>query len=77
MTDLLTPRDLAARLGKTADYWQRKAARREIPHRRIGRDVRFTEADVDAILAASLIAPVDVLAAQTPGSRARGRRRTA
>lgn len=73
---LLSPADLAERLGKSADYWYRKAARREVPHRRLGRTVRFTEEDVAAILDAALVTPTDPLASLTAGSRAHAQRQS-
>lgn len=57
--DLLTPAQVAERLGKSADYWLRRARRREVPHRRIGRTVSFSEADVEAILSAAQVEALD------------------
>lgn len=74
MSTLLSPGDLAERIGKSADYWLRKARAKQVPHRRIGRSVRFTEDDVQAILAAALVTPNDPLTSLTPGSRARSGR---
>lgn len=71
MADFLTPSDLAARLGKSADYWSRQARAKRIPHVRLGRDIRFTEADVQAILTAAHVAPTDPLKTFTPPSRRR------
>lgn len=73
MTATLTPADLASRLGKSPDYWLREARAKRVPHRRIGRDIRFTEDDVDAILSASFVKAVDPLRDEAaPGSRKRG-----
>lgn len=71
MADLHTPADVATRLGKSANYWLRKARRKEVPHRRIGQSVMFTEADVEQILAASYVEPVDPLRSVTARSRRR------
>lgn len=77
MADVLTPDELAARLGKSADYWLREARAKRVPHRRLGRDIRFTEADVDAILTAALVRTVDPLRDDAaPGSGKRGGKRT-
>jgi len=51
--DYITPAQLVGRLGKSADYWVRKAKTGEVPHRRIGRTIGFTEDDVRAILDAA------------------------
>lgn len=67
---LLSPAEVAARLGKSADFWLRKARRREVPHRRIGRTVAFTEADVESILAASQVTPLDPMRSVAPRRRA-------
>lgn len=69
-TRLLTVDEVVERLGKSRDYWLRKARARQVPHVRIGRDVKFTEADVAAIVAASRVAvsaaDVDPLLAAVP-----------
>lgn len=71
--DTLTPAELAARLGKSSDYWLREARAKRVPHRRIGRDIRFTEADVASILAAAFVQTVDPLRDDAaPGSGKRG-----
>lgn len=73
MSDVLTPAELATRLGKSADYWLREARAKRIPHRRLGRHIRFTEADVTAILAAAFVQTVDPLRDElAPGSGRRG-----
>lgn len=71
--DAITADDLATRLGKSADYWLREARAKRIPHRRIGRDIRFTEADVEAILTAAYVKAVDPLRDEVaPGAGKRG-----
>jgi hypothetical protein len=49
----LLPDEAAARLGKSGDYWRRKAKADLVPHVRVGRTIGFTEADIDAILNAA------------------------
>lgn len=68
--------DMAERLGHSADWWQRRASARAVPHHRDGRRVWFTEADVDAYLAQTAVAPErdDPLRSQTGRSRATNRR---
>lgn len=56
-TTLLDCAGLAEVLGKTADYWTKAARARRVPHHRIGRSIRFTQGDVDQILAATAVAP--------------------
>lgn len=65
---LLTPDEAAERLGHSADYWKRRARRKEVPHVRIGAAVRFTEADIEAIIAAARVEPVDPLRSITTRS---------
>lgn len=72
MTALHTPEALAERLGKSEDYWKRAARRREVPHVRLGRTIRFTDDDVAAIVAAAHVDVDDPLASQTKASRVRG-----
>lgn len=72
MGTLLTPADLATRLGKSADYWAREARAKRVAHHRIGRDIRFTEDDVAAIIAAAAVRVNDPLADAPPRA---GRRR--
>lgn len=52
MTDLrkyLTVDDVAARIGKSPSWVYGEARAKRIPHQRVGRDVRFTEAQVEQI----------------------------
>lgn len=56
---LLTKDELAEVLGVPASWVRAKAAAHEIPHRRIGRHIRFAPEDVAAILAASKQTPID------------------
>lgn len=55
---LLTKDELAEVLGVPASWVRAKAASHEIPHRRIGRHIRFAPEDVAAILASSERQPV-------------------
>lgn len=80
MTDReLTLDDLVARLGHSADWWKREVAAKKHPHLRVGRELRFTEADYVAIREsyrpAGAPAPeseeADPLRSQTSRSRSR------
>lgn len=55
---LLTADDVAQRLGKTADYWLRKARKGEIPHRKIGRSRMWTEKDIEVFLESVKVDPL-------------------
>lgn len=59
---LLDTVGLAAILGKSADYWTKEARARRVPHRRIGRSIRFTQDDIDQIVAAAAVAPAPATA---------------
>jgi excisionase family DNA binding protein len=50
MSDILTARELATRLGVTTDTVYRRTAAGEIPHFRIGRDVRYVWTEVRLVL---------------------------
>lgn len=69
--------DVAPIIGKSA-YWLASQARRQvIPHLRIGREVRFTEAHVKEIIDAAEIRPQaspSALSGLTPRSAAHSRR---
>ena len=67
--DLLTPEQVADRLGKSADYWARQARRKGAPHVRLGRSIRFTEADVAEIVRRAHVDVADPLRTQTPASQ--------
>lgn len=54
---LLTPDQMAEQLGHSSIYWTREARAKRVPHRRIGRSIRFAEEDVAAIVAAALVEP--------------------
>jgi hypothetical protein len=71
MSDLMTPEELAARLGKSADFWKKAARAGRVPHRRIGRSIAFTEEDAAQILENAKVEVVDPLRLQTSLSRAR------
>lgn len=58
MTDLMTPAEFGDRILKSADWVIRNY--RAIPHRKIGRSIRFTEADYLAYLEASRVAPASM-----------------
>lgn len=60
MTPLLTAAEVAAQLRVPVEAIRRRAIRREIPHVRIGqRWIRFTPADVDAIVALFRVEPLE------------------
>lgn len=67
-----TATDLSARIGHSADYWLRKARRKEVPHRRDGRLIWWEDEDVEQIIAGALVTPDDPLK-----SVVKRRRRTA
>jgi excisionase family DNA binding protein len=45
---LMRPRDVAEMLGKSVTWVQRKAADGTLPHRKIGRDLRFLRHEIEA-----------------------------
>ena len=47
---LLTYREAAQRLGISESYLRQKVMRREVPHQKIGRNVRFTEDDLQTLI---------------------------
>lgn len=61
--------DLAERAGHSADYWLRRARRKEIPHRKVGRSIWWEEEDVEQIIAAALVKPHDPLASSVSRRR--------
>lgn len=51
MTDgLLTPKDVGAKLKKSADWVRKRAADGTLPHRKVGRDLRFEPGAIEAWL---------------------------
>lgn len=52
--------DLAERTGMSVKYWQRKVSARAIPFTKFGRAVRFTEEQIDLIIASFSEAPKTV-----------------
>ena len=51
--------DIAEKLGKSEDWVYDAARHRRIPHRRIGHSIRFTDADLEAIITAAGVPPAD------------------
>ncbi len=51
MSAVYTAAELAERIGKTEHWVKRHAS--QLPHRRFGRSIRWTEEDVEQILAAA------------------------
>lgn len=47
---IMKPRELAQYLGKSLTWVQRKAADGTLPHRKVGRDLRFIRTEIDAWL---------------------------
>ena len=45
---LLMPQDIAQMLGKSVSWVQKKAADGTLPHRKIGRDLRFLRHEIEA-----------------------------
>lgn len=76
MSDSLTAAELAAHLGVARTWVDVRVRRREIPHLRLGRYVKFTPAHVAAIEAQYAVAPkaANPLA---PTERSQSRNRTA
>lgn len=72
---LFTVQEVAQQLGKTVDWVIREASAGRIPSRKIGRDRRFTEGDVQAYIDACAYRAADPLA-QSDLTRARRRRYT-
>jgi excisionase family DNA binding protein len=73
---VLTVEDMSARLGHSADWWQRRAAAKTVPHHRDGRRIWFTDDDVTAYLEQTAISPTDPLKSQTDRSRGASKRGT-
>ncbi len=44
---LLRPKDAAQLLGKSVDWVRRRAADASLPHRKVGRDLRFTRRELE------------------------------
>ena len=53
----LTLEGLANLLGRSADWWARKARKKEIPHFRVGKTIMFTADHVAQIIAANEVQP--------------------
>lgn len=62
MTTFLTEEELAAKLRKSKRTIQRWCNERRIPFLQIGRDRLFTDAQVDEIVAAYTVEPVETVA---------------
>lgn len=70
----LTPDQVADRLGVTRYWLMERVRRRQVPHFRLGQRVRFSEADVAAILATHRVEPkAQDASGLAPGSRSRRR----
>jgi excisionase family DNA binding protein len=54
-TRLYTPAEAAERLGKSGDFWARKARSRQVDHVRIGSSIRFTNEQIEAIIASATV----------------------
>lgn len=65
MNQLLTCEDIAKIIGRTPRTIQRWARDRTVPHIRIGRTIRFTQDQVDEILAAYSVEPTTPVHADT------------
>lgn len=57
MSQLYTPAEAAERLKVTESWLKKRVAARTIPHTRIGRHIRFSEADLTALVAQSEVSP--------------------
>lgn len=58
---LFTPAEVAARLGKSPEWWRKQAAAKRVPHSRHGRSIRFSEDDITAYLEQIQVRPDDPL----------------
>lgn len=77
MTDTLTPDQVAERLGVHRTWVMRRVQRKEVPHLRMGQYVKFTEAQLEQILAKYAVEP-KVVSPLAPTERStNSRRRTA
>jgi hypothetical protein len=61
----------AARLGVTQSWLERQATARTVPHRRLGRVIRFSEDDLAAIVAAHAVTPAETAPATPRPTRRR------
>lgn len=72
---VFTPAEVAARVGASESYIRSLAARREVPHLRVGRKaIRFTAGQVEALIAHLTQEPEQATPSLTT-SRSRSRRR--
>lgn len=65
------PEEAGPKVGKTAYWMRRKAQKKLIPHRKIGRKLLFTDADLDEILRMFLVRPAPVATATSPARKPR------
>lgn len=72
-TPLRTVREAASILGVSETWIYSRTAARSIPHTRLGGHVRFTDADLAAIVSGGATPP----ATSTDGNRPTGRKRRA
>jgi excisionase family DNA binding protein len=70
--DSYTFQEAAGRLGIAESTLRRWVAQRQVPHHRLGRLVRFTEADIEAILRP--VPPEQPASSAQPQGRFRARR---
>lgn len=66
-----TPEEAGPKVGHTAYWMRRKAQKKLIPHRKVGRQLLFTDADLDEILRMSLVQPAPVTPATSPARKPR------
>ena len=57
MSQLYTPAEAAERLKVTETWLKKRVSARSIPHTRIGRHIRFSDADLAALVAQSGVSP--------------------
>jgi excisionase family DNA binding protein len=55
MDQLLSPQDVADRLGTSLRFVRRLVLERRIPYTKLGRHVRIAESDLDAFIAAGRV----------------------
>jgi excisionase family DNA binding protein len=68
---LFTFTEAAERLRVRESWLRRQVTAKAIPHRRIGRVVRFAQHDLDEIVARSAVTPDEAISALRPSRRRR------
>jgi hypothetical protein len=66
-----TPEEAGPKVGHTGSWMRRKAQKKLIPHRKVGRKTMFTDADIDEILRMFLVRPAPRAPATSPARKSR------